>query len=113
MSNPIEDEYVIVDDKYKLLEEVGDGSTSTVFKALCTQDSSIVALKIGSSASECCFEKEFEATRLFDHPGIAKYIDYAPEGIHSTYKKAACENTRKAEYLVAPFYEGSDLFNFV
>ena len=113
MSNHVTESYVLVDNKYKLLEEVGDGSTCTVFKALATQDSSIVALKIASSQPDRSFDKEYEASRLFDHPGILKFVDYVPEGLHSTYTDGTYESTHQAEYLVSQFLEGSDLFNFV
>jgi eukaryotic-like serine/threonine-protein kinase len=78
----------VIADRYKLLEEIGEGGMGTVWMAQQTEPvKRTVAVKLikpgmDSRAVLARFEAERQALALMDHPGIAKVLDggVTPDG---------------------------------
>lgn len=68
--------------KYLIMERVGHGGMSAIYKALDTTTDQIVALKVLSAAMasdptfEARFTREIEVLRSMDHPHILPILDY-------------------------------------
>jgi serine/threonine-protein kinase len=90
---------------YQVLECLGEGGVSKVFKAWDTQNGRIVALKVlrqhhsSDSAMIHQFQRELKAITLLSHPNIIK-----------TYE---AEGDGPIPYLAMEFIEGMDLARFV
>ncbi len=72
---------VVIDGKYKLIEEIGEGGMGTVFLAQQTEPvKRLVAVKVikpgmDSKAVLARFEAERQALAMMDHPNIARVLD--------------------------------------
>lgn len=97
----------LLHEKYQIMEALGVGSTSTVYRALCRADGQYYACKV----IDCQlieerfqgmmeqFQTEIEALRKLRHPGIIRLYDVyiSPQKI----------------YIVMELMEGGELFDYV
>jgi serine/threonine-protein kinase len=87
--------------KYRILERVGHGGMSAIYKALDTSTDTTVALKVLSAAMasdptfEARFSREIEVLRTLDHPHILPILDYG--------------DIAGLAYIVMPFYQHGTL----
>jgi serine/threonine protein kinase len=87
--------------KYLIMERVGHGGMSAIYKALDTTTDEVVALKVLSAAMasdptfEARFSREIEVLRSLDHPHILPILDYG--------------EIRGLPFIVMPFYEHGTL----
>ena len=95
----------ILENRYELLEEIGDGGTATVFKARCTVLDRIVAVKIlkeelaRDQAFVRKFRSEAQAAAQLSHPNIVNIYDVGEEdGLH---------------YIVMEYVEGTSLNDYI
>src|SRR5262245_58310137 len=81
MSLPVEQAGLLIADRYKLLEQIGEGGMGTVWMAQQTQPvKRLVAIKLikpGMDSRQVLtrFEAERQALALMDHPHIAKVLE--------------------------------------
>ncbi|TYH48951.1 hypothetical protein ES332_D10G102900v1 [Gossypium tomentosum] len=74
MEHPLEKRYPVSAQDYKLYEEVGDGVSATVFRALCIPLNEIVAIKVldlekcNNDLDGIC--REVQTMSLIDHPNL-------------------------------------------
>jgi serine/threonine protein kinase len=72
--------------KYQILERVGRGGMSAIYKARDTTRNTVVAFKVLSAAMaadptfEARFAREIEVLRRLDHPNIVPILDYGSLG---------------------------------
>ncbi len=90
---------------FQILDQIGEGGVSEVFKAWDTQNGRVVALKVlrehfaGHTGMIHQFQRELKAVTLLSHPNIIKTYDAQQDGsIH---------------YLAMEFIEGMDLARYV
>ena len=95
----------ILENRYELLEKIGDGGTATVFKARCTVLDRIVAVKIlkeelaRDQAFVRKFRSEAQAAAQLSHPNIVNIYDVGEEnGLH---------------YIVMEYVEGTSLNDYI
>ncbi|TYJ14325.1 hypothetical protein E1A91_A10G111000v1 [Gossypium mustelinum] len=74
MEHPLEKRYPVSAQDYKLYEEVGDGVSATVFRALCIPLNEIVAIKV-LDLEKCNndldgIRREVQTMSLIDHPNL-------------------------------------------
>jgi serine/threonine protein kinase len=87
--------------KYLIMERVGHGGMSAIYKALDTTTNKIVAVKVLSAAMasdptfEARFTREIEVLRSLDHPHILPILDYG--------------EIRGLPYIVMPYYSHGTL----
>jgi serine/threonine-protein kinase len=87
--------------KYEIIERIGQGGTSAIYKATNLTDDSTVALKVLSSnmVSDPTFKarisREIEALQALEHPRILPILDYGELG--------------ELAYIVMPFYQHGTL----
>ncbi len=87
--------------EYQILERVGHGGMSAIYKAVDMTDDSIVAFKVLSAAMvadptfEARFSREIEVLRTLDHRNILPILDYG--------------EIDGSAYIVMPFYEHGTL----
>lgn len=106
--NPPADPYVgqILDERYRILERLGSGGWSTVYRAHHVGLDSVVAVKVlhahmaGNSESSARFRQEAQALSKVSHPGIVRVSDY---GITSLLQP----------YLVLEYIEGKTLQSMI
>lgn len=97
--------HVVVNDRYELLETVGQGAMSRVYKALDRVLDRIVAVKLlreeyGSDANFAArFFREARAVAKLSSPNIVDIYDYGP--YNNTY------------FIVMPFIKGSNLKDLI
>lgn len=70
----------LIGNRYSIIEELGRGSVSTVYRALDTKENQAIALKIltkqrRDEESILRFKKEVEKMSRIDHPRIVKQLD--------------------------------------
>jgi serine/threonine protein kinase len=88
-----------LDERFVLLEEIGRGGMSIVFKASDLRDGVQVAVKVplpqysSGVGSWSMFEREAEIGRKLDHPGIVRFVELPPR---------RTRNYVVTEYLAAP-----------
>ena len=76
----------VIAGRYRLLEQIGEGTAATVFRAADEALGRDVAVKIlrpalaASPAAAARFRAEGRAAAIFAHPNIAAVFDVAPEG---------------------------------
>ncbi len=92
-----------VDGRFHILEEIGRGGMSVVFKATDLRDDGrLVAVKVplpqysSGLGSWSMFQREAEIGAKLDHPGVLRYVTTEPNGAQNG---ARCVVT---EYLDAP-----------
>lgn len=87
--------------QYELLELIGRGGTSSVFKAYDNEEGRYVAIKVLSPAAAANesyltrFKREFDLVMKLEHPNIVKILDYG--------------ETQGMPYLVLPYFERGSL----
>jgi len=60
---------------YQIIEKIGEGNHSTVYKALNKITDKLVAIKTFSFVPNCVYEDEIDFLRSIDHPFIDKFIE--------------------------------------
>ena len=108
-------EGALVDLKYRVLSQAGDGGWSVVYKAERIDNSALVALKVRTNNSIfCSFENEFAISQKISHQRIIKFSDLILEG--HTYVDSSEESKTSSQpicYLVSEFFERGDLLTYV
>ncbi len=72
---------VLVGGKFELLDRIGDGATSTVYKVRSKADRQIYALKVLKESAARhprlaeCFHRELQTGLQFDHPNVIRIFD--------------------------------------
>jgi serine/threonine protein kinase len=88
--------------RYRIVDRIGSGGMSTVFKAHDPKSGSMVAIKLMASflteepRFKTRFEREVKVLSKLQHPNIVKILDYG-------------EHTDGAPYLVMPYYQRGTL----
>lgn len=95
---------------YQIIEKIGEGSHSTIYKALNKITDKLVAIKIFPLSSNCFYDDEIDFLRSVDHPFIDKFVeiyqvdqqmwmvtDYCPLGSISDIIKMTSEPLSEAE----------------
>src|SRR5688572_7069498 len=89
----------LLDERFAIVEAVGQGGMGTVFRARDLLRDEVVALKILSGRERAAlqrFERERQLLQELSHPGIVRYIAH---GV----------TTDGAPYLVMEWLDGEDL----
>jgi len=91
----------IIDERYVLLEKIGEGAMGEVYRALDTTTESSVAVKVLKDSTTSPdiltrFQREGEALRQLNHPNIVKVL--------ATY-----DPTPKEHYIVMEYVSGGSL----
>jgi hypothetical protein len=93
----------ILQNRYKVLRELGHGGMGTVYEALDQRINCLVALKETSAGNENearrAFEREASLLGNLRHSGLPKVMDYFSEG--------------DADFLIMEFIPGHDLANLL
>jgi serine/threonine protein kinase len=90
----------IIDDRYRIVGELGKGSIATVYKAIDVKNNQPVALKLlqkqrRDAESILRLKREVEIMSKLDHPHVVKFLD--------------CGEYKGASYLVTELIEGASL----
>jgi serine/threonine protein kinase len=108
----MEDFEGILDDKWNLLETIGFGGTSKVYKGYKNEDTEkkIFAIKTVDPQKTNIeyFEKEIEILKKLNHTNIMKVIEYG-EGV----LKLSEGTTTLVNYIILEYYKYGELFEYV
>ncbi|MFG1948784.1 protein kinase [Nonomuraea sp. NPDC048826] len=77
---PVRSVIRVIGGRYDLVEVIGQGGMSSVYKAWSRTDQTFVAVKlirtdVGGEGMRWRFEREIELARRLDHPGIVRTLD--------------------------------------
>ncbi len=94
---------MIIDHRYEVLESLGSGAWSNVYKVSDKRTGNILALKLFQYISSSDLYSKFSAEEMhhitkIEHPNLAHVIDFGHVGDHI--------------YSISEYYEGSSLKNF-
>ena len=100
MSDTVADKYIgtLLDDRYQIIEKIGEGGMAVVYKAMCNRLNRLVAVKImrDEFAADEDFKRRFssesQAVAMLSHPNIVSVYDVS----HSD----------KTEYIVMELLDG-------
>ncbi|ODQ82651.1 hypothetical protein BABINDRAFT_21399, partial [Babjeviella inositovora NRRL Y-12698] len=100
--NELNQKYPDLDSRYQLMEKIGDGAFSKVYKALDTATNTVIAVKIIDKSSTSTTQlnnvlKEISIMRTLDHPNIIKLL--------------AFKNTTLNCFLFLELVDGGEIFN--
>jgi DNA-directed RNA polymerase subunit RPC12/RpoP len=96
---------VLLEGRYRLVEEVGHGAMGTTYRAERLGDGAIVAVKelpvrrVDAVKSMELFEREAAVLEQLDHPGVPSFVEHFVAG----------EGRARALFLVQEYIDGSTL----
>ena len=105
---------LVLQEKYKLIEEVGSGGTAIVYKAYCSEDGKYYAAKILRpelvSDVELLnrFERESEALAGLAHPNI---VNIHAVGVEEYYSEFNVK--REIHYIIMDYVDGMTLKKYI
>lgn len=94
---------MIIDHRYEVIESIGSGTWSNVYKVLDKRSGNIYALKLFQYLSSAELYNRFSAEEMYhitqiEHPNLAQVLDFGHVGDHI--------------YYISEYFEGALLSNF-